>query len=481
MSGPKTPDNASTDNTSGDATQPAVELKDEGSTGGAVSGSGVPEKVARFQPHRNTPKRSSAAFSAPSSSRRLEQFVPTPSTAESSMDSRIPAGIQNSFLLSQEKNKDKLHRSPQENEERLRKLLGLSGTTGSSTVNTQADSDNQEDTNKGVLSQGQRRIHDVDGIAGQEEADEVEAGETEAHELETEGQPEEQAGASVEDKDAEDAGEESESGSDDVAATENHEDLESARELDKQKQQPVIHEVQQVQHPRRDWSNYTTTGSHSRVESFVQGFHSLIGIERRKVIQRLGLVTEEDLLETEGLLEEASAELEKYSGYEDLSTEVAEYKEIAEDNAAAYDTVQEQLTMLMDHCEEREAYIQQLHEQLSGANEELSKANNLLESVDGALVSVDTAKYPHITLGKDYSGLAKIVADAESAGNSADNAEGNEEDTATDNESEVDEDTSGEDNSIQEPDMPETGQEDISQTSEDYNDTLESAKENTEE
>ena len=463
MSGPKTPDNASADNTSGDTTQPkAVELKEEGSTGEAVSGSGVPEKVARFQPHRNTPKRSSAAFSAPSSSRRLEQFVPTPSTAESSMDSRIPAGIQNSFLLSQEKNKDKLHRSPQENEERLRKLLGLSSTTGSSAANTQKDSDKQEDTSKGVLSQGQRRVHDVDGIAGQTDADGVEPGEPET---ETADQPEEeQAASSVEDEDAED---EAETGSDDeVEATEvaeeNHEDLEPVMDL-------VGHEqsaVHAVQRPRRDWSNYTTTGSHSRVESFVQGFHSLIGIERRKVIQRLGLVTEEDLLETEGLLEEASAELEKYSGYEDLIAEIAEYKEIAEDNAAAYDTVQEQLTMLMDHCEEREAYVQQLHEQLSGANEELSKANNLLESVDGALVSVDTAKYPHITLGKDYSGLAKIVADAENAGESTDNTEDDKEDTATDNESEVVENTS---------------QEDITQTQEDYNGTVESIEESPEE
>lgn len=455
MSGPMTPDNASTDNTSENATQPkAVEFKEEGSTGEAVSGSGVPEKVARFQPHRNTPKRSSAAFSAPSSSRRLEQFVPTPSTAESSMDSRMPAGIQNSFLLSQEKNKDRLHRSPQENEERLRKLLGLSGTTGSSAANTQADSDKQEDTSKGVLSQGQRRVHDVDGIAGQEEADEAEPEEQEPEEqepdeTETADRPdEEQDVSSAEDGDAED---ETETGSDDDT------------ELTEHEQQPVVREVQR---PRRDWSNYTITGSHSRVESFVQGFHSLIGIERRKVIQRLGLVTEEDLLETEGLLEEASAELEKYSGYEDLIAEIAEYKEIAEDNAAAYDTVQEQLTMLMDHCEEREAYIGQLHNELSEANEKLVQANNLLESVDGALVSVDTAKYPHITLGKDYSGLAKIVSDAENADDSADTAEGGKEDTATDKESEVAKDTS---------------QEDISQTPEDYNDTVESIEESTEE
>lgn len=479
MSGPMTPDNVSADNTSENATgSKAVEVKEEGSTGEAVSGSGVPEKVARFQPHRNTPKRSSAAFSAPSSSRRLDQAAPTPSTAESSMDSRIPAGIQNSFFLSQEKNKDRLHRSPQENEERLRKLLGLSGTTGSSAANTQEDSDNQEDTNKGVLSQGQRRVHDVDNIAGQEEADEPETGETEAHEPETEGQPEEQDVASVEGEDAEDEAE-SEDGPGDV--TENHEDLEPARELDKQEQQSVIHEVQPVQHPRRDWSNYTTTGSHSRVESFVQGFHSLIGIERRKVIQRLGLITEEDLLETEGLLEEASAELEKYSGYEDLSTEIAEYKELAEDNAAAYDTVQEQLTMLMDHCEEREAYIEQLHEELSGAKEDLAQANGLLESVDSALMVIDSTKYPNIVLGKDYSGLAKIVADAESASDSADNTEGNEAETATDNESEAAENTSDEDNYIQEPDMPETGEEDISQTSEDYSATLESTGESTEE
>lgn len=462
MSGPKTPDNASADNTSGDTTQPkAVELKEEGSTGEAVSGSGVPEKVARFQPHRNTPKRSSAAFSAPLSSRRLEQAVPTLSTAESSMDSRMPAGIQNSFLLSQEKNKDRLHRSPQENEERLRKLLGLSSTTESSAANIQKDSDKQEDTSKGVLSQGQRRVHNVDGIAGQEEADEAEVGETEADEPEE--QAEDEAEVDPDEVEAQHAE------NNDAAATDLAEDnqaLEPSVELDKQEQQPVIHEVQQVQHPRRDWSNYTTTGSHSRVESFVQGFHSLIGIERRKVIQRLGLVTEEDLLETEGLLEEASAELEKYSGYEDLITEIAEYKEIAEDNAAAYDVVQEQLTMLMDHCEEREAYIGQLHEQLSGANEELSKANNLLESVDGALVSVDTAKYPHITLGKDYSGLAKIVADAENAGESTDNTEDDKEDTATDNESEVVENTS---------------QEDITQTQEDYNGTVESIEESPEE
>ena len=456
MSGPKTSDNASADNTSGDTTQPkAVELKEEGSTGEAVSGSGVPEKVARFQPHRNTPKRSSAAFSAPSSSRRLEQFVPTPSTAESSMDSRMPAGIQNSFLLSQEKNKDKLHRSPQENEERLRKLLGLSSTTGSSAANT------QEDTNKGVLSQGQRRVHNVDGIAGQEEADEAEVGETEADEPEE--QAEDEAEVDPDEVEAQHAE------NNDAAATDLAEDnqaLEPSVELVEHEQQPVVREVQQVQHPRRDWSNYTTTGSHSRVESFVQGFHSLIGIERRKVIQRLGLVTEEDLLETEGLLEEASAELEKYSGYEDLIAEIAEYKEIAEDNAAAYDTVQEQLTMLMDHCEEREAYIEQLHNELSEANEKLVQTNNLLESVDGALVSVDTAKYPHITLGKDYSGLAKIVSDAENAGESTDDTEDDKEDTATDKESEVAKDTS---------------QEDISQTPEDYNDTVESIEESTEE
>ena len=449
MSGPKTPDNASADNTSGDTTQPkAVELKEEGSTGEAVSGSGVPEKVARFQPHRNTPKRSSAAFSAPSSSRRLEQFVPTPSTAESSMDSRMPAGIQNSFLLSQEKNKDRLHRSPQENEERLRKLLGLSNSTGTSAIKTQEDNV-AEDSDKGVLSQGQRRIHNVDGIAGQTEPDEAEPEEQEPDETETADRPdEEQDVSSAEDGDAED---ETETGSDDDT------------ELTEHEQQPVVREVQR---PRRDWSNYTITGSHSRVESFVQGFHSLIGIERRKVIQRLGLVTEEDLLETEGLLEEASAELEKYSGYEDLIAEIAEYKEIAEDNAAAYDTVQEQLTMLMDHCEEREAYIEQLHNELSEANEKLVQTNNLLESVDGALVSVDTAKYPHITLGKDYSGLAKIVSDAENAGESTDNTEDDKEDAATDNEPEVAGDTS---------------QEDISQTPEDYNDTVESIEESTEE
>lgn len=222
MSGPKTPDNASADNTSGDATQPkAVELKEEGSTGEAVSGSGVPEKVARPHPSRNTPKRSSAAFSAPSSSRRLEQFVPIPSTAESSMDSRMPAGIQNSFLLSQEKNKDRLHRSPQENEERLRKLLGLSSTTGSSAANTQKDSDKQEDTSKGVLSQGQRRVHNVDGIAGQTDADGVEPGEQEPDETETADRPdEEQDVSSAEDGDAED---ETETGSDDDTELTEHE------------------------------------------------------------------------------------------------------------------------------------------------------------------------------------------------------------------------------------------------------------------
>lgn len=459
MSGPMTPDNASADNTSATESK-AVELKEGGSTGEAVSGSGVPGKVAPPHPSRNTPKRSSVAFSAPSSSRRLDQAVPTPSTAESSMDSRIPAGVQNSFLLSQEKNKDKLHRSPQENEERLRKLLGLS--TGSSAATTHEDSD------KGVLSQGQRRVHDVDGIAGQ--ADGVDSEESEPGETETADQPEEEQ--AVEDEDAED---EAETGSDDE---EDNQDLEPITELIEYEQQPVVREVQR---PRRDWSNYTTTGSHSRVESFVQGFHSLIGIERRKVIQRLGLVTEEDLLETEGLLEEASAELEKYSGYEDLITEVAEYKELAEDNAAAYDTVQEQLTMLMDHCEEREAYIGKLHNELSGAKEELAQANGLLESVDGALVSVDTKKYPNIVLGKDYSSLAKIVSDAESAGDSADNAEGDKEDTAIDDESEVDEDTNGENNFIQVPDMPMTTQEDIAQTPEDYSDTLDSVEESTDE
>lgn len=459
MSGPKTPDNAS-ENTNQDK---AVELKEEGSAGEAVSGSGVPGKVERRMPSRNMPKRSSAAFSAPSSSRRLDQAVPTPSTAESSMDSRIPAGIQNSFLLSQEKNKDRLHRSPQENEERLRKLLGLSNSTGTSAIKTQEDNV-AEDSDKGVLSQGQRRIHNVDGIAGQMEPDEAEPEEQEPDETETADRPdEEQDVSSAEDGDAED---ETETGSDDDT------------ELTEHEQQPVVREVQR---PRRDWSNYTITGSHSRVESFVQGFHSLIGIERRKVIQRLGLVTEEDLLETEGLLEEASAELEKYSGYEDLITEIAEYKEIAEDNAAAYDVVQEQLTMLMDHCEEREEYIGQLHNELSGAKEELSEANNLLESVDSALISVDTTKYPNIDFGKDYSGLAKIVSDAESAGNSTDTAEGDKEDAATDNEPEVAEDTSGENNLIQVPDIPPTTQEDIAQTPEDYNDTVESAEENTEE
>ena len=469
MSGPKTPDNAS-ENTNQDK---AVELKEEGSAGEAVSGSGVPGKVERRMPSRNTPKRSSAAFFAPSSSRRLDQAVPTPSTSESSMDSRIPAGIQNSFLLSQEKNKDKLHRSPQENEERLRKLLGLS--TGASTANVRENSETREDSDKGVLSQGQRRVHNVDGIAGQDDVDGVDSEEQEPGETETTDQP-------VEDEDAED---EAETSSDDEVVEDNdavtaeeNQDLEPVMALDKHEQQSVVREVQR---PRRDWSNYTTTGSHSRVESFVQGFHSLIGIERRRVIQRLKLVTEEDLLETEELLEEASAELEKYSGYEDLITEVAEYKELAEDNAAAYDVVQEQLTMLMDHCEEREAYIEQLHNELSGAKEDLAQANNLLESVDSALISVDTKKYPNIDFGKDYSGLAKIVADAENAGDSADNAESNEGDTATDNESGVAEDTNDEDKSIQEPDMPETDEEDIDRTSEDYSATLESGKESTEE
>lgn len=473
MSGPKTPDNVSADNTSDNATQPkGVEPHEEGSAGGAVSGSGVPEKVARRMPSRNTPKRSSAAFSAPPSSRKPQQAVPTPSTAESSMDSRIPAGVQNSFLLSQEKNKDKLHRSPQENEERLRKLLGLS--TGSSAATTQEDSDNQEGSDTGVLSQGQRRVHDVDGIAGQ--ADGVDSEESDPGETETADQPEEEQ--AVEDEDAED---EAETGSDDE---EDNQDLEPITELIEYEQQPVVREVQR---PRRDWSNYTTTGSHSRVESFVQGFHSLIGIERRKVIQRLGLVTEEDLLETEGLLEEASAELEKYSGYEDLSVEVAEYKELAEDNAAAYDTVQEQLTMLMDHCEEREAYIQQLRGELSQTREDLSTANDLLGSVNGALVSIDTQKYPNIVLNKDYSGLAKVVADAEHAGESVTDTENDNTASPEDNESDIEPDDaetdeatdSAEENGpplIQVPDLPPTTQEDIAQTPEDYSDTLDSVE-----
>lgn len=470
MSGPMTPDNASADNTSATESK-AVELKEGGSTGEAVSGSGVPGKVAPPHPSRNTPKRSSAAFSAPSSSRKPQQAVPTPSTAESSMDSRIPAGVQNSFLLSQEKNKDKLHRSPQENEERLRKLLGLS--TGSSAATTHEDSD------KGVLSQGQRRVHDVDGIAGQ--ADGVDSEESDPGETETADQTEEEQ--AVEDEDAED---EAETGSDDE---EDNQDLEPITELIEYEQQPVVREVQR---PRRDWSNYTTTGSHSRVESFVQGFHSLIGIERRKVIQRLGLVTEEDLLETEGLLEEASAELEKYSGYEDLSVEVAEYKELAEDNAAAYDTVQEQLTMLMDHCEEREAYIQQLRGGLSQTREDLSTANDLLGSVNGALVSIDTQKYPNIVLNKDYSGLAKVVADAEHTGEGVTETENDNTASSGDNESEIESEEESDDAAtdsagesatpfIQVPDLPPTTQEDIAQTPEDYSDTLESAEESTEE
>lgn len=476
MSGPMTPDNAS-ENANQDK---AVELKEGGSTGEAVSSSGVPGKVARPMPSRNTPKRSSAAFSAPSSSRKPQQAVPTPSTAESSMDSRIPAGVQNSFLLSQEKNKDKLHRSPQENEERLRKLLGLS--TGSSAANVQEDSDNQEGSDTGVLSQGQRRVHDVDGIAGQAEADETEPEEQEPDEIETADQP-------VEDEDAED---EAETSSDDEVVEDN--DAPVAVAGDNQNLEPVMaldnHEqsaVHAVQRPRRDWSNYTTTGSHSRVESFIQGFHSLIGIERRRVIQRLGLVTEEDLLETEGLLEEASAELEKYSGYEDLITEVAEYKELAEDNAAAYDTVQEQLTMLMDHCEEREAYIQQLRGELSQTREDLSTANDLLGSVNGALVSIDTQKYSNIVLNKDYSGLAKVVADAEHAGESVTDTENDNTASSEDNESDIEPDDaetdeatdSAEENGpplIQVPDLPPTTQEDIAQTPEDYSDTLDSVE-----
>ena len=207
------------------------------------------------------------------------------------------------------------------------------------------------------------------------------------------------------------------------------------------------------------------------MESFVRGFHALIGIERRKVIQQLKLVTEEDLLETEQLLEEASAELEKYSGYEDLSVELEEYKELAENNAAAYDELQEQLTMLMDHCEQREAYIQQLRGELSQVHEKLSTADDLLGSVNTALISIDTQKYPNIVLDKDYSGLAKVVADAERAGESATDTDDNNTASSEDNESEIKLD-----------DVTEDSVEDSAEeTSEEYDDTLKPDEQNVEE
>lgn len=429
MSGPMTPDNAG-ENT---AQSKAVELVGEDTAGEVVSGSSnaVPDKVAPPRPGRNTPKRSqgtdyastSAAFSAPRSRRSLDQALQSASTAEGSMNSRIPAGVQNSFFLSHEKNKDKLHRSPEENEERLRKLLGLADKNNAETT-TNAGGENSTDR-EGLLSDAQRRVHNVDAVTTHEESEQTDVDEHAETDGETGAEPDSDDGVAEEDH-AEEAHNETEPAQSTEQGTEHSARVDTA---------PAVSEQQvaqyEVQPRRRDWSNYTTEGTHSRVESFVRGFHALIGIERRKVIQQLKLVTEEDLLETEQLLEEASAELEKYSGYEDLSAELEEYKEykeLAENNAAAYDELQEQLTMLMDHCEQREAYIQQLRGELSQVHEKLSTADDLLGSINGALVSIDTQKYPNIVLNKDYSGLAKVVADAEHAGENV-----SESDTETDN------------------------------------------------
>lgn len=486
MSGPVTPDNAGEN-----APQSkAVEIVGEDSAGEAVSGSSnpVPGKVEPPRPSRNTPKRSqgqdyastSAAFSAPRSRRSLDQALQSASTAESSMNSRIPAGVQNSFFLSHEKNKDKLHRSPEENEERLRKLLGLADKNNAGTT-TNAGGENSSN-GENLLSEAQRRVHNVDAVAGNTGSEDTSADEH----VETDSEPdtEQQAVMLLDDEDTEGESESSDDADGDTsAAGETDEDHKEPEQVSKtvveqaavSVTQPVEserYEVEREVHPRRrDWSNYTTEGVHSRVESFVRGFHALIGIERRKVIQQLKLVTEEDLLETEQLLEEASAELEKYSGYEDLSVELEEYKELAENNAAAYDELQYQLTMLMDHCEQREAYIQQLREDLSQAHEKLSTADDLLGSVNTALISIDTQKYPNIVLDKDYSGLAKVVADAERAGESATDIDDNNTASSEDNESEIKSD-----------DVTEDSVEDSAEeTSEEYDDTLKPDEQNVEE
>lgn len=512
-SGPMTPDNVGENK--------AVEIVEEDTAGEAVSGSSnaVPDKVARPLPGRNTPKRSqgqdyastSAAFSAPKSRRSLDQALQSASTAENTMDSRIPAGVQNSFLLSQEKNKARLHRSPEENKERFQKLLGLAAKNNTETT-TSADGENSTDR-EGLLSEAQRRVHNVDAVATQEESEQTDADEhTEIDDqsgvalLDDEDADDEDTENGVESNDSVAEASSAASVVEDAHAEEAHTEPEPTQSTEPVVEHsatvattPAASEQQvaqyEVQPRRRDWSKYTTEGTHSRVESFVRGFHSLIGIERRKVIQQLKLVTEEDLLETEQLLEEASAELEKYSGYEDLSVELEEYreyKEIAENNAAAYDELQEQLTMLMDHCEQREAYIQQLREELSQSHGDLSTANDLLGSVDSALISIDTQKYPNIVLGKDYSGLVKIVADAEHAGESVTETENDNTASSGDNESEIESEEESDDAAtdsagesatplIQVPDLPPTTQEDIAQTPEDYSDTLESAEESTEE
>ena len=510
MSGPITPDNAGEN-----APQSkAVETTGEDTAGEAVSGSSnsVPSKVERSLPGRNTPKRSqgqdyastSAAFSAPRSRRSLDQALQSASTAESSMNSRIPAGVQNSFFLSHEKNKDKLHRSPEENEERLRKLLGLADKNNAETT-TNAGGENSSN-GENLLSDAQRRVHNVDIVAGNTGNKEASEDTSADEHAETDGEPdtEQQDEPESDDGVAEDSSAASATEEDHVE--EAHNEPEPAQSTEQGIEHPARVDTtraaseQEVAHyeaqpRRRDWSNYTTEGAHSRVESFVRSFHALIGIERRKVIQQLKLVTEEDLIETEQLLEEASAELEKYSGYEDLSAELEEYKEykeLAENNAAAYDELQEQLTMLMDHCEQREAYIQQLRGELSQTYEDLSTANDLLGSVDSALISIDTQKYPNIVLGKDYSGLVKIVADAEHAGESVTETENDNTASSEDNESDIEPDDAETDEPtdsaeedapdlIQVPDIPPTTQEDIVQTPEEYSDTLESVEENTEE
>ncbi len=484
MSGPITPDNAGENA----AQSKAVEITGEDTAGEAVSGSSnaVPEKVERRLPGRNTPKRSqgqdyaanSAAFSAPKSRRSLDQALQSASTAESSMDSRMPAGIQNSFLLSQEKNKAKLHRSPEENEKRLRELLGLADKNNAGTT-TSTDSENSTDR-EGLLNEAQRRVHNVDAVAGHTDGEETSTDASADEHAETDGEPDIEQQA-LDDEDTEDEPESDDGVAEDssvASATEEdhveeaHNEPEPAQSTEQTIEKPVPEQQvaqYEAQPRRRDWSNYTTEGAHSRVESFVRGFHSLIGIERRKVIQRLQLVTEDDLIETEQLLEEASAELEKYSGYEDLSAELEEYKEykeIAENNAAAYDELQEQLMMLMDHCEQREAYIQQLCGELSQAHEKLSIADDLLGSVNTALISIDTQKYPNIVLNKDYSGLAKVVADAERAGESATDTDDNNTASSEDNESETKSDDVTEDSA--------------EETSEGYDATLDSVEESTE-
>lgn len=483
MSGPVTPDNAGEN-----AAQPkAAEITGEDTAGEAVSGSSnaVPDKVAPPRPGRNNPKRSqgqdyastSAAFSAPRSRRSLDQAFQSALTAESSMDSRIPAGIQNSFFLSHEKNKARLHRNPEENKEHLRKLLGLADENNTETT-TSADGKNSTDRD-GLLSDAQRRVHNVDNVAGNTGSEGTSADEHAG----TDGEPdtEQEAVMLLDDEDTE-AEPESDDGvaensstsaTEEDHAEEAHNEPEPAQSTAPVATMQAASEQQvaqyEVQPRRRDWSNYTTEGTHSRVESFVRSFHALIGIERRKVIQQLKLVTEEDLLETEQLLEEASAELEKYSGYEDLSAELEEYKEykeLAENNAAAYDELQEQLMMLMDHCEQREAYIQQLRGELSQAHKKLSTADDLLSSVNGALVSIDTQKYPNIVLNKDYSGLVKIVADAEHAGENV-----GESDTKTDNDNAA---PSEDNDSDIEPD-------DAATDSAEEDDTLDSGEQNVDE